>query len=157
MKTKQRKKVHKRIVVKRKVRPRMSWTKEEIEDFKYLLRRYLHSCDDNSTNWTQRVRQMNGNRFELYSRNKNGTITTTRYDLLKRCMTAHRLVQNFRRRGKHGNLSPYKWVIDSIWFYHTMTIKMKEDAVWSEANQKYEIKITFKSFHCPNALAGELR
>ncbi len=132
---------------KRKYKIRLrEWSKEELENFQFEIRKYLLAMG---------AEQRNGFRFEHKEKNPNGTVTLRRYDLLRRALTIHAETVNFNRKGRSGNLDPYRWVIETIGFYHSMTIKKQEKAEWNPQRQGYEYKVNYISMKFPNALRGE--
>lgn len=122
-----------------------NFSKSEIEDFQYQIRKYLLAMG---------AQQINGFRFEHSSRNPNGTVTTMRYDLTPRALTIHRLMVDWKKRArKTGNLNPYAWDIETISFYSNITIRGEEKPVFDPQSGCYKMVTVYKSFDCPNALS----
>ncbi len=141
MKTKSKKKAPKKPKRKKVSIRLVNMTKEELTEFQYQIRKYLLAM---------KAVQINGFRFEHYQKNRNGTITTTRYDLLPRAMTVHVLSVKFKRKGKHGNPDPFRWRIDMVSFYRDMTISASEKPVYDEKNNTYHWHTEYTKFDCPN-------
>lgn len=120
-----------------------SMSREQVENFQYEIRKYLLA---------KGVQQVNGFRFEYVNKNRNGTMTTTRYDLLKRAMTVHKLHVDWKRKGKYGNPDPYRWIITSVGFYRDIVISKTEHPELNESSGLYEFKTEYKSLYYPNAL-----
>jgi hypothetical protein len=119
----------------------VSMSKEQREDFQYQIRKYLLAMG---------AQQINGFRFEHYTKNRNGTITTARYDLLPRAMTIHVLTVKWKRKGKHGNADPYRWRIDTVSFYRDMTIHAKESPVLDSTTNTWKWETKYQKFDAPN-------